>query len=236
MKLRMCMDSQGSTGRPTKRKPAVFAIALALMATSAQQLAMGGELTAATTKVADASETKGSKTTAGETLTPDNIQDVAFTLQRLHQQAINVYVEATRKKVYRFELNVPSLSSMPTTPLEDQSAYLPLRKAWLALFIGTMEPLVQILNNHLKHLDERTEKTNIPSQDRPEWQGIVAEWTNAIKELNAQLDVCASLLNDSTAENVKVAKAAKAIDNQVSVLDTILLKASKFLQDKVPAS
>src|SRR5579885_2705732 len=61
----------------------------------------------------------------------ENIQDVAYTLQRIRQQAINIYVEATRKKVHHYELNIPSLSSMPQDALESQSAYLPLRKAWL---------------------------------------------------------------------------------------------------------
>ncbi len=164
----------------------------------------------------------------------ENIQDVAYTLQRIRQQAINIYVEATRKKVHHYELNIPSLSSMPQDALESQSAYLPLRKAWLVFFIGTMEPLVQILNEHLKSLNERTEKAHVPSQYMPEWQVIVREWATAIGKLNKQLDVCATLVDDTAPRNVEVAQAAREIDKQVSVLESILDKASKFLQDKAP--
>jgi len=58
----------------------------------------------------------------------------------------------------------------------------------------------------------------------------------AIHELNDQLYVCASLLDDSAPGNVDVAKAAMSIDSQVSTLDQILHKASKFLHDRMPES
>jgi hypothetical protein len=171
---------------------------------------------------------------SGSTLVIDSIQDVAYTLQRIRQQAINIYVEATRKEVHRYNLDITSLSAMPDTPLEEQSAYLPLRKAWLVFFIGTMEPLVQILNEHMHSLEERTVESHLPSQSLPEWNGIVSEWKSAIEKLNKQLDGCAALVDDTAPDNVEVARAARAIDSQVSSLENILHKASKFLQEKMP--
>ena len=172
---------------------------------------------------------------ASSDLVLDNIQDVAYTLQRIRQQAINIYVECTRKPVNRYELNIVSLCSVPSTPLESPSVYLPLRKAWLVFFIGTMEPLVQILNEHLKHVDERTKQRHIPEKYLPEWQGIVSEWKSTIKQLNEQLDVCAALVNDPEPCNIKVAKSARSIDYQVTQLNRILHRASKFLHDNLPA-
>jgi hypothetical protein len=168
--------------------------------------------------------------TPGETMTLDNMQDVAYTLQRIRQQAINVYVEATRKHVYRFDLHVPSLSNIPTAPLEPENAYLPLRKGWLAFFIGSMEPLVNILNEHLKSLDQRTIDCKVPAQVLTEWKNIVGEWTTSTKKLNTQLDVCSVFLNDSKADNIEVAQAALAIDNEISSMESILYKAGKFLR------
>jgi hypothetical protein len=230
MSLPICIEPLCTAGSGTQKKLALLAVAMTLSVTTAQPFAMGSEVSSKATggKVASA--------TAGSSMQMDDIQDVAFTLQRIRQQAINVYVEATRKKVQHYELNIPSLSSMPTAPLEDQSAYLPLRKGWLVFFIGTMEPLVQILNEHLKRLDERTAQSGMPSQYLPEWQGIVKDWKSAIQGLNDQLNVCASLVDDSSSGNVEVAKAAKSIDSQISALDNVLQKASNFLQDKMPKS
>jgi len=235
MSSRMCRASLTAVGSRPTTKPTIFAIAITLAATIAQPFAIGSDKTSnAAGAAAPATKAAG----AGPThyLQVDDIQDLAHTLQRIRQQAINIYVEATRPKTYRHELNVPCLSSMPTIPLKDQNAYLPLRPGWLMFFIGTMEPLVQILNEDLKHIDEKTERSVMSSQDRSEWQGIVNEWKSGIHELNDQLNVCASLLDDAAPGNVEVAKAATSIDSQVSTLDHILHKACTFLDDKLPDS
>lgn len=178
---------------------------------------------------------KANDSEAGDSLALDDIQDVGYTLQRIRQQAINVYVESTRKTVKGYELNIHSLSSMPKTPLEDESEYLPLRKAWLVFFIGTMEPLVQILNEDIKHLDEKAIQAKMPSQCIPEWKVIVNDWIAAVKGLNEQLDVCAALVDDDAPGNIAVAKAAVSMDSRVTTLEAILRKASQFLHHNMPA-
>jgi len=216
-------------------KLTVFVTAMTLLIMAAQPFAFASEESIATAGAPEAGE--GNPRVSSDLVAENtNIEDVAYTLQRIRQQAINIYVESTRKPVNNFDLNIVSLSTMPTAPLESQSAYLPLRKAWLAFFIGTMEPLVQILNEHIKHLDQKTKQSHMPAQCLADWHGIVSEWTSAIKQLNDQLDVCASLVNESAPGNVEVAKAARSVDYQVTQCDHVLLKASKFLHDNLPKS
>jgi hypothetical protein len=238
MRSRMQHNSAQSGG---PMKLTVFATAMTLLVMAAQPFAsaLDGDSIAATTAPNTAAPEAGEETpkaasdlAAGNT----NIEDVGYTLERIHQEAINIYIESTRKKVKSYELHIVTLSAMPTTPLESQSSYLPLRKAWIAYFIGTMEPLVQILNEHIKHLDEKTAQSHMPGKSLSEWHEIVSEWTSAIKQLTDQLDVCASLVNDSAPDNVEVAKAARSIDAQVAQCDRVLQKASKFLHDNLPAS
>jgi hypothetical protein len=220
------MASQGTINSTMKTKLALISCILSVA--TAQPFAYSANPAASKS---DAS--KGTKNAASN-LVLDDIQDVAYTLQRIRQQAINIDVEATRKEVTGYDLDIRSLSEMPKTPLEKQSTYLPLRKAWLVFFIGTMEPLVQILGEELKSLDDLTEKSNIAKQTLPEWLGLVNDWKATIGKLNKQLDVCARLVDDSTPDNVEVAQAARAIDSQIASLDQILHKASRFLQDKLP--
>ncbi len=219
-------------------KLTVFATAITILVAAAQPFAFASDsatmATSSQTNATTASQAREEDVRANGDLAVDNIQDIAYTLQRIRQQAINIYIESTRKPVKHFELNIVSLSSMPTTPLESQSAYLPLRKAWLVFFIGTMEPLVQILNEHVKHLDERTKQKHMTSQCLADWQVIVSEWKKTIKQLNEQLDVCAALVDDCAPQNVEVAKSARSIDDQITQLDSILHKGSKFLQDNLP--
>lgn len=238
MRLRTYVTLDNSARSATKAKLTVFVTAMTLLIMTTQPFAIATDEASIASSSPSAPEAgdENAKASGDLAVANTNIEDVAYTLQRIRQQAINIYIESTRKPVKRYELNIVSLSTMPTTPLESQSAYLPLRKAWLALFIGTMEPLVQILNEHIKHLGEKTEQSHLPSQYLADWQGMVSEWTSAIKQLNDQLDICASLANDSSPGNVEVAKAARSIDYQVTQCDSILRRASKFLQDNLPKS
>jgi hypothetical protein len=229
--------TQNSIKSITKVKLLVFAILISMLVTAINPIAMVTNSAAAATsdqsstiKAPEASEDDAKP--SGD-LAVDNMQDMAYTLRRIRQQAINIYIESTRKPVKRYDLNVVSLSEMPTTAIESPSVYLPLRKAWLVFFIGTMEPLVQILNEHVKHIDERTKQRHLPSECLPKWCQIVTEWKNSIKQLNAELTVCADLVNDPAPCNIEVAKSARAIDSQVTELDSILHRASKFWQDNL---
>jgi len=238
MKSRRPAASQNSAKSIIAMKLAMFAAAISVLITAIQPFAIaaGDGLDASTSQATSTPEATEESAKTNSDLTVDNIQDVAYTLQRIRQQAVNVYIECTRKPVSHYELNIVSLCSVPSTPLESPSAYLPLRKAWLVFFIGTMEPLVQILNEHMKTVAERTKQRHIPDKILPEWQGIVNEFKSTMKQLNQQLDVCAALVNDSEPCNIKVAESARSIDHDVTQLDSILHRASKFLHDKLPTS
>jgi hypothetical protein len=204
---------------------------LAILFTAAVTIAPAIAADPSTDMISTMAGPSGLDATASNAMSLDDIQDVADTLQHIRHKAIGVFEEATRKKVTHFDINRLQSNSMPKTTFEDSKYYLPLRKAWLAYFIGTMEPLVNILNTQLKHLDEVAKRNAIPAAKMPEWQSIVTDWTNAVHVLDKQLDVCAQLLDEPSPENVEVAKSAQAIDRQVSVLQDILLRANKLKEE-----
>ena len=230
MSSRISVESQSKDGYRAIKKlsPLLIAQPYALGAGEAAKAAGAGNTSTNT------SAAKEGGTHVLDYLPMDDVQDIAYTLQRIRQQDINIYVEATRKKLHHYELNITSFSSLPATPLEDQSAYLPLRKGWLVFFVATMEPLVQILNENLKRLDDKATQYDIPLQYRPQWQEHANEWKKAVHKLDDQLNICAALLDDPSPGNVKVAQSAREIDARISELDDILHQASKFLHDKVP--
>jgi hypothetical protein len=238
MSSRYCIESQKKRFYRTKQKLILALAAVVFLVAAVQPFAFGSDGSSNTAPAgktsADAASAKNKGASALDYLPMDDIQDVAYTLQRIRQLAVNIYIESTRKKVHHYELSVTSFSVMPTTALEEQNAYLPLRKGWLAFFIATMEPLVQILNENLKDLDSRATQYAIPLQYRQQWQDHVVEWKKSVHKLDEQLNVCADMLDDPSPGNVQVAKAARAIDAQITVLDDILHQASKFLSEKVP--
>src|ERR1700678_1009857 len=101
------------------RSRTAFATVMTVLIMATQPFAIASD-NAASSSEPSVTETMEENANANSDLVLDNIQDVAYTLQRIRQQAINIYVECTRKPVKRFELNIVSLSTMPTTPLERQ--------------------------------------------------------------------------------------------------------------------
>jgi hypothetical protein len=206
---------------------------LAILFTAAVTIAPAIAADPSSEMISTAAGRSGLDATASNVMSLDDIQDVAVTLHHIRHKAIGIFVEATRKKVTHLDLNYIQSSLMPKTNFEDSKYYLPLRKPWLAYFIGTMEPLVNILNAQLSHLDEIAKRNAIPAAKMPEWQSIVSDWTDAVHGLNKQLDVCAQLLDEQSPDNVAVAKSAQTIDRQVSVLQDILLNRVNKLKEEI---
>ena len=86
-------------------------------------------------------------------LQTDEINDVAYALQRVRQQAINIYVEAIRKRESpAVTAELPALSKVPEEIPKDMTNLLPFRQTWLVYFITTLEPLVYLLKQDIKDI------------------------------------------------------------------------------------
>ncbi|MBP9090710.1 hypothetical protein KBI23_06735 [bacterium] len=164
----------------------------------------------------------------------DNLEDIGYTLQRVQQQAIDLYVEATRK---RRESKVLSKSLMiPHEKLQAEGYYQPLRKAWLVFFVGTMEPLVQLLVHDVHDIEEHLSDVKIVRGKQKQFDQVYAQWRQAITAINHHLDVLTEQIQATSPSNIVVANEARAIDLEIGKAMQLRLKAYDILAQAGPAS
>ncbi len=164
----------------------------------------------------------------------DNLEDIGYTLQRVQQQAIDLYVEATRK---RREAKVLSKSIIiPHEKLQAEGYYQPLRKAWLVFFVGTMEPLVQLLVHDVHDIEEHLSEVKIVRGKQKQFDQVYAQWRQAITGINHHLDVLAEQIQAPNPSNIIVANEARAIDLEIAKAMQLRLKAYDILAEAGPAN
>jgi hypothetical protein len=159
----------------------------------------------------------------------DNLEDIGYTLQRVQQQAIDLYVEATRK---RRETKVLSKSLViPHEKLQAEGYYQPLRKAWLVFFVGTMEPLVQLLVHDVHDIEEHLSEVKIVRGKQKQFDQVYAQWRQAITAINRHLDVLTEQIQATSPSNIIVANEARAIDLEIGKAMQLRLKAYDILAE-----
>ena len=164
----------------------------------------------------------------------DNLEDIGYTLQRVQQQAVDLYVEATRKR--RESKVISKCLVIPREKLHAESYYQPLRKAWLVFFVGTMEPLVQLLVHDVHEVETHLSEVKIVPGKQKQFSHVYAQWHDAITGINRHLDVLADQVDSADPSNIVVANEAREIDLEISKAMQLRLRAYSILAEAGPAS
>ncbi|CAN5353189.1 hypothetical protein BH11CYA1_BH11CYA1_13760 [soil metagenome] len=164
----------------------------------------------------------------------DNLEDIGYALQRVQQQAIDLYVEATRKK--RESKVISKCLVIPREKLHPESYYQPLRKAWLVFFVGTMEPLVQLLVHDVQEVETHLSEVKIVRGKQKQFSHVYAQWHDAITGINRHLDVLSDQVDEAHPSNIVVANEAREIDLEIIRAMQLRLKAYAILSEAGPAS
>lgn len=168
----------------------------------------------------------------------DDVEDAALTLQAIRQSAVGIYLECTRQTDAELKLRLDSiaLTSVPTAPLASAKSYLPLRKAWLVYFVGSMEPLVTLLTNDLKDLENGSKKLSVPENKKEAVEAVVKEWKLALGSLEKHLGRCAEYIDSDGEVNLEVARCAQSIDADVATMKGLLKKACEIVEPGILSS
>jgi hypothetical protein len=162
----------------------------------------------------------------------DNLEDIGYTLQRVQQQAIDLYVEATRKR--RESKVISKCLVIPHEKLQAESHYQPLRKAWLVFFVGTMEPLVQLLVHDVHEVEAHLSEVKVVHGKKKQFEHVYAKWREAITGINRHLDVLAEQINSSDPSNIIVATEAREIDLEITKAMQLRMRAYAILAEAGP--
>jgi hypothetical protein len=176
---------------------------------------------------------KSSSTNEQCTLTLDDVRDTGLTLQQIKDEAVHIYLEATRKPVAPdadpklVESHVITVADFPI-----DKTCLPVRREWIAFFVGTMEPIVHLLVEDIKAVERDTKELVLPNGNGAKATEAWQEWAQAVKDLNAELDKMTDILNSEKMTNKSIAEQAMAIYTTAQKAEDTRVKVHKLVQGK----
>jgi hypothetical protein len=159
-----------------------------------------------------------------------DLRDTRLTLNQLKQQAINLFLEATRP---RMTVNDAPLEQSPASisaqMIDANKKYLPPRKEWLVLYVNTLEPIVHLLCEDINDIDTNGRKVTkaIEARINPLWNS----WREDVLSINKALDQVQGALpvgddEESASSNAVIAKAALDIFQKAEDLEKVRYRAA----------
>jgi hypothetical protein len=153
----------------------------------------------------------------------EDLHDAGYVLELIKQQAVDIYAEARRLKTVT-PGTVEPLVSIPNQPVRPESAYKPLRKAWVVFFIGTMEPLVNLLDEALKDVRTGAVDLKVPAHKKAVLDHMMTEIADSITSINKHLTTCAEVLDTNEGGNIVIAQEATAIVSEAAKAERVRAK------------
>ncbi|MBP9092885.1 hypothetical protein KBI23_17810 [bacterium] len=162
-----------------------------------------------------------------------DLRDTRLTLNQLKQQAVNLFLEATRT---RMTVNDAPIEQSPTAislPLFDNKVkYLAPRKEWLVLYVNTLEPIVHLLSEDINDVDTNGRNVTKVIEERinPLWM----TWRDQVIAINKSLDQVHGSMpvgdeEESADSNSVIAKAALDMFQRAEELEKVRYRAALIL-------
>ena len=173
-----------------------------------------------------------SKQVSAEAMLSD-LRDTRLSLNQLKQQAINLFLEATR---ITMTVNDAPVEQSPTAismqMLDANKKYQAPRKEWLVLYVNTLEPIVHLLCEDIKDVDTNGHSVSktIEARVNPLWD----KWRDAVLSINKSLDEVQGALpvgddEESANSNIVIAKAALNMFQKAEELEKVRYQAALIL-------
>lgn len=160
----------------------------------------------------------------------NDLRDTRLSLNQLKQQAINLFLEATRIPMTVNDAPVEqSPVSISSAMLDSNRKYLAPRKEWLVLYVNTLEPIVHLLCEDISDVDTNGLGVSKAIADRvnPLWK----TWRANVLDINKALDQVQDSLPvgsdpDRADSNTVIAKAALEIFQKAEDLEKVRYQAA----------
>ena len=212
--------------------------ALADNADSAAKISQATAAKAVTTNAPTAgltlkkSTNSNAKPVSAEAMLSD-LRDTRLSLNQLKQQAINLFLEATRITMTVNDAPVEQSPTSISLPMLDaKKAYQAPRKEWLVLYVNTLEPIVHLLCEDIQDVDTHGHSVSKTIEERvnPLWD----KWRDDVLSINKSLDEVQESLpvgadEESAGANIVIAKAALNMFQKAEELEKVRYQAALIL-------
>ncbi len=177
------------------------------------------------------SSLSGKGPTEQQLLTLNCLRDSAMSLQQIKQQAINIYLEATRTDVQPQD-NSDFLcpKSISDKLLAKSVHYLPPRIEWLYFYVGTMEPVIQLFTDDISDTKTGMTKVFVPTAAKESLSPLWQQWSAGIQGLNDHLNAIYKLANEDKPDNIAIARHAVAMYKIGNDLERARAKATEIIR------
>jgi len=164
-------------------------------------------------------------------LTLGTLRDVGLGLAQIKQQALNIFVEATRLPVPLLSgPELPQLTAPPRLSTLRATGYLPPRRQWIFYYIGTMEPLIHNMQGCQDEAEETINRVIIPAGSRGSITPIANEWDKVVATMNGHLTELAGLIENADENNIPIARQAALIYEDVDTLEKMRRRLYRIVQ------
>ncbi|HEY9772379.1 MAG TPA: hypothetical protein V6C81_01065 [Planktothrix sp.] len=171
----------------------------------------------------------------GDELTLGDLRDSGIALNQVRQEAINIFLEATRTlcdKTTRSELIIPNAITEKDLELATKiNAYQAPRPQWLFYYVGTIEPIISMLSQDVHNAKSGISKMLVPAGTlddlRPLWQ----EWSTGITGINNELTDISKIVDSTQLDNAALAKHALTMYKMTETLERTRQKAFVIIRD-----
>lgn len=184
-----------------------------------------------------------------EEVTLTAMRDIGLIIFQIKQQAKNIYMEATRKKVnISAEPVIEDLKFIRNADIIKTDKYLKTRPEWLTFYVGTMEPIIHLFEVNTKSKDsdggddkEKGKSTNfilVPRSTKAKFQEQLAVYDKGIETLNSNLTTIFDNISEEN-NNIVIARAAVNLYEAAERMEKarekafILIKKAKDKKDLV---
>ncbi|MDX1986163.1 MAG: hypothetical protein SFV17_05710 [Candidatus Obscuribacter sp.] len=226
----------------TDRSKVLLALTAAALCLGLAPLKGGAQETGKGDKTANDGTAKVSKLSkaphAGSKYSPSeflsDLRDTRLSLGQVKQQAVNLFLEATRPEL---TTEAKLIEHSPQTITEAMfiagKKYQEPRKEWLVFYINTLEPILQLLNEDLKDAEENGLRLpdGLDKKITPLWK----PWKQEVIGINKAMDDLQEQIGQEN-NNAALAKTALTIFNQVSKLEKIRYQAAQVCLTEIARS
>ncbi|MBX9689838.1 MAG: hypothetical protein K2X27_24220 [Candidatus Obscuribacterales bacterium] len=161
-----------------------------------------------------------------------DLRDARLSLSQVKQQAVNLFMEATRTLVTVKDTPVEHTpQEINTAMLDEKANFLPPRKEWLVFYMNTLEPIIKLMTDDMN--DVETNGIQGPANLRDKLKTFWQPWKAEVISINKSMDELQDLITPDSGTNVKLAKTALAIFDSASRMEKVRFDAAKFCKDEL---
>lgn len=166
-----------------------------------------------------------------DAITLSDLRDVGLCVMQIKQQAINIYLEATRKEIpTTADAEIADPNSISATDLNGHHTYLATRPEWLVYYISTMEPIIHLFKEDVKNAETGVEKIIVPKGTKDRFAKMLEVYETAVAQLNEHLSNIYELI-PAQENNEKIAREAVKIFEVADVIEKDRREAFKLIQE-----